>query len=81
MVRSQGICGIVGFMKALKSKLASQVLADPRASEQLFDILLGKSTAARLARSATSGELTVQRKDGQSVQVRATIVPKASKAL
>jgi len=67
-------------MKALKSKLASQLLADPYASDQLLDFLLSKTSRADVPRSPEAGRVLIRTKDGQQLQVNATLVPKASKA-
>ncbi|WP_305823504.1 hypothetical protein [Massilia brevitalea] len=65
-------------MKALKSKLASELLADPAASEQLRRFLVNREVSGQ-RRSPSSGAFVVRGKDGV-VRVEATIVPKAAKA-
>jgi hypothetical protein len=68
-------------MKALKSKLASEILADPAASVQLRQFLLNKSTSASAAmpRQALTGQFEIRRGNG-AVRIEATVVPKAAKA-
>jgi hypothetical protein len=79
-VHSPITCGIVGCMKALKSKLASQLLADPQASDQLLDFVLGKTARTGVQKSAVTGQFVIRGEDGRPVQVSARVVPKASKA-
>lgn len=67
-------------MKALKSKLASQLLADPQASDQLLDFVLGKTARAGVQKSAVTGQFVIRGEDGRPMQVSARVVPKASKA-
>lgn len=64
-------------MKALKSQLASELLADPQARDQLRQFMTSKRSA-QTARQAATGEFKIRRDDGQSVRV--TIVPKAKAA-
>jgi hypothetical protein len=66
-------------MKALKSKLASQLLADPVASEQLRQFLTNQSTPSTARQNTVSGEFVI-RGDNGLVRVQATMVPKAAKA-
>jgi hypothetical protein len=67
-------------MKALKSKLASQLLADPKASDQLLDFLLSKRSRVGAGMPTEAGRVLIRTSDGQEVQVSATLVPKASRA-
>lgn len=69
-----------GCMKALKSKLASQLLADAQASDQLLDFVLGKTARAGVQKSAVTGQFVIRGEDGRAMQVSARVVPKASKA-
>lgn len=66
-------------MKALKSKLATELLADPAASEQLRRFLVNRESSGQRMTSASSGQFVVRSKDGP-VRVQATIVPKAKAA-
>lgn len=66
-------------MKALKSKLASQLLADPTASAQLRHFLVNQSASSLTQRQDDTGRFVVRSKDG-SLQVQAKVVPKAAKA-
>jgi hypothetical protein len=66
-------------MKALKSKLASEILADPAASVQLRQFLLNKSSSAATPREALTGQFEIRRGNG-AVRIEATVVPKAAKA-
>lgn len=65
-------------MKALKSQLASELLADPQARDQLRQFMTSKRSGPQTARHAATGEFKIRRDDGQSVRV--TIVPKANAA-
>jgi hypothetical protein len=66
-------------MKALKSKLASQLLADPRASNQLREFLLSKPAGTVNPNAAATGKFVVRGDRGRTLQVQATVVPKAAK--
>lgn len=66
-------------MKALKSKLASELLADPAASEQLRRFLVNREVSGQRKSPSSSGAFVVRGKNGV-VRVQATIVPKAAKA-
>lgn len=59
-------------MKALKSKLASEMLADPTAREQLRQFLIGGRDAAK--------EFVFHRPNGETVRIKPTFVPKAKAA-
>lgn len=61
-------------MKALKSQLASELLADPQARDQLREFMTSKRSGPQLR----TGEFRIRRDGGQSVRV--TIVPKARAA-
>jgi len=65
-------------MKALKSKLASQLLADPAASGQLRDFLVNRNVSD-LRQQAPADQFVIRSKDGK-VTVRASVVPKAKAA-
>ena len=66
-------------MKALKSKLASQLLADPAASGQLRDFLVNRNVSAERRQQAPENQFVIRSKDGV-VTVRASVVPKAKAA-
>jgi hypothetical protein len=65
-------------MKALKSQLASELLADPKARDQLRKFMTSKRPAPQAARQPATDEFEIRRTGGQAV--RATIVPKAKAA-
>jgi len=65
-------------MKALKSQLASELLADPGARDQLRQFMTRDRPASRDALQDAAGGFKIRRNDGQSVLV--TIVPKAKAA-
>jgi gamma-glutamyl:cysteine ligase YbdK (ATP-grasp superfamily) len=65
-------------MKALKSQLATELLADPKARDQLRQFMTSKHPQAQAARQSVTGEFEIRRTGGQAV--RATIVPKAKAA-
>lgn len=67
-------------MKALKSKLASQILADPTASEQLRDFLVNNKASDPMQRQGAAGHFVVRGANGV-LHVRASFVPKAAKAV
>jgi hypothetical protein len=66
-------------MKALKSKLASQLLADPAASDQLRDFLVNRNMSRDQRQQAPADQFIIRSNDGV-VAVRATVVPKAKAA-
>jgi hypothetical protein len=66
-------------MKALKSKLASELLADPAASDQFRQFLVNKPASTATQRQGATGRFVVRGKNGV-IQVLATVVPKAAKA-
>jgi len=72
------IYGIVKTMKALKSPLASELLADPKARDQLRQFMTSKRSEPQTARQAVTGDFQIRRSGGQAVL--ATIVPKAKAA-
>lgn len=65
-------------MKALKSQLASELLADPTSRDQLRQFMTNRRGNSAMAGQATMGEFKIRREDGQSVRV--SIVPKAKAA-
>jgi hypothetical protein len=66
-------------MKALKSKLATQLLADPAASDQLRDFLVNRKTSKAQPHRASSDRFVIRSQDG-ALTIQATVVPKAAKA-
>jgi hypothetical protein len=62
-------------MKALKSQLAMELLADPKSRDQLRQFMTSKREPSPAARNVTAGAFEIRRSGGQVV--RATIVPKA----
>lgn len=69
LVRSQELWHIQA-MKALKSQLASEVMADPSAREQLRQFITGGG----------SKEFLFRRPNGETVRIKPTFVPKAKAA-
>jgi O-methyltransferase involved in polyketide biosynthesis len=65
-------------MKALKSQLATELLADPKARDQLRQFMTSKRAPSQPARQAVAEEFHIRRAGGQAV--RASIVPKAKAA-
>jgi len=65
-------------MKALKSQLATELLADPKARDQLRQFMTSKRAQPQAARQSVAEEFHIHRTGGQAV--RATIVPKAKAA-
>lgn len=64
-------------MKALKSKLASQLLSDPHARAELRTFLVSKGSVSK----EDTRSFVVRRRPGSgSIRIDATIVPKAAKA-
>jgi len=51
-------------MKALKSQLASELLADPQARDQLRQFMTSKRSALQTARGAGAGDFKIHRDDG-----------------
>lgn len=64
-------------MKALKSPLAVELLADPAARDELRRFLVGKRQAAPQA--STSGPFQIRR-GASAVTVKVELVPKAKAA-
>ena len=62
-------------MKALKSKRASELLADPDAREQLRLYLMNKHPAAKGEQTSAAERFVVRRSNG--VQFELKLVPKA----
>lgn len=65
-------------MKALKSQLASELLADPKARDQLRQFMTSGRDTAHTLRQAAAGDFKIHRDGGQAVRVM--IVPKAKAA-
>lgn len=67
-------------MKALKSQLAKDVLADPRAKDQLRSYLARRTAAANTPGEAAAGNepLIELRADGRVLRLRPVTVPKAA---
>lgn len=63
-------------MKALKSKRASELLADPDAREQLRMYLMNKHSPPRNEAASTADRFIVRRSNG--VQFELKLVPKAT---
>jgi len=63
-------------MKVLKSQLASEILTDPQARDQLRQFMTSKRSLTQTSRQAATGEFKIRRDDSQSVRV--TTVPKAA---
>jgi O-methyltransferase involved in polyketide biosynthesis len=64
-------------MKALKSQLATELLADPKARDQLRQFMTSKR-AQPAVRQSTAEEFHIRSAGG--LTVRATMVPKAKAA-
>lgn len=64
-------------MKALKSPLAKEVLADPKAKGQLRSFLASKS-AARAGEPELPAAVIEFRSNGRTVRVKPVVVPKAA---
>jgi hypothetical protein len=64
-------------MKALKSKLASELLADPEASVQLRQFLTSRYSGHASARQGGKGQIEIRR-GNKVVRFEATVVPKAA---
>jgi hypothetical protein len=65
-------------MKALKSPLASRLLADPAAREQLREFLTGNRSEYSVSAQSIAEAFEIRPASGEVV--RATIVPKAKTA-
>jgi hypothetical protein len=65
-------------MKALKSQLAKDVLADPRAKDQLRSYLARRTAAATAAGDAGPETLIELRTEGRVLRLRPVAVPKAA---
>lgn len=63
-------------MKALKSPLAVELLADPAARDELRRFLVGKRPSAVPATQGASGQFQIRR-GTSTVTVKAQFVPKA----
>ena len=63
-------------MKALKSKRASELLADPDARDQLRLYLMNKPSGSKGAQTAAAERFVVRRSNG--VQFELKLVPKAT---
>jgi hypothetical protein len=66
-------------MKALKSKLATELLADPEASVQLRRILMQRYLPGFGPQGGVIGKFVISR-EGKDLQVEVKLVPKASSA-
>jgi hypothetical protein len=64
-------------MKALQSPLARDVLADPRASEQLRTFLVTPAASAT-TRVAAPGSVIELRSAGRNLRFKPVLVPKAT---
>jgi hypothetical protein len=66
-------------MKALKSRLAREVLADPRAKDQLRTFLATKSSMTmNQGRDSSTGTFIEFSSEGRKVRVIPTVVRKAA---
>lgn len=65
-------------MKALKSPLASKLLADPKARDELRRFLTTERSGFQAKNAHVADEARIRSTQGQAV--RATIVPKAKAA-
>ncbi len=65
-------------MKALKSQLASELLADPTARDQLRQFLVAKRTQSSSPLHTVPDKIQIQRPGGSAVTAR--VVPKAKAA-
>jgi hypothetical protein len=66
-------------MKALKSQLAKDVLADPRAKDQLRSYLARRTAAANAPGEAPAGDTLIElRSAGRVLRLRPVTVPKAA---
>jgi hypothetical protein len=66
-------------MKALKSKLASELLSDSTARGQLREFLMNKRASSEVERQVAAGRFVIVRGSSAGA-VLATVVPKAAKA-
>ncbi len=66
-------------MKALKSPLAREVLADPQASEQLRQFMVARERSAAGERVAPASQVIVLRQPkGRTLRLKPMVVPKAA---
>ncbi|MDQ2989638.1 MAG: hypothetical protein M3R60_11120 [Pseudomonadota bacterium] len=65
-------------MKALKSKLASELLADPKALDQLRQFIVAKRPSGATTGQGDAAQFEIHRSGGGTVRV--TFVPKAKTA-
>lgn len=65
-------------MKALKSELASELLADPKARDQLRQFLVAKRSQSSSPLQAVPEVIHIQRPGGSAVTAK--VVPKAKAA-
>lgn len=63
-------------MKALKSKLATELLSDPQARAELRTFLVSKGSATK---EPTRSFVVRGRRGSGSIRIDATVVPKAAK--
>jgi hypothetical protein len=66
-------------MKALKSKLANELLADPEASAQLRRILMQRYLPGYGPQDGVIGKFVISR-EGKDLEIEVKLVPKASSA-
>lgn len=66
------------YMKALKSQLASELLADPKAREQLRRLMVANRLGSAASQQQAVSNVRIQRKSGGAVT--AELVPKAKTA-
>jgi hypothetical protein len=64
-------------MKALKSKLAAELLADPEAGAQLRQFLTNRQTGSATAKQGSKGLIEIRRGD-KSMKFEVRVVPKAA---
>jgi len=77
-MQTRSDCGIVEHMKALKSTLASELLADPSARDQLRRFLITQNRSRANTPVTEQAQFEIRRSSGEAV--RATVVPKAKAA-
>jgi hypothetical protein len=66
-------------MKALKSPLAREVLADPLASEQLRQFMVARERSASGERAPVGPQVIVLRQtQGRTLRLKPVVVPKAA---
>ena len=78
MVQTHPDCGIVNSMKALKSTLAIELLADPSARDQLRRFLITQNRVRVNSAHPEQPPFEIRRSSGDAV--KATVVPKAKAA-